>query len=1190
MPNRIRVAFTVAVVAILVGSLLAVVAGGATAVLPSPSRAGAAALLTTARTTSPSAPHAPAASTPSTSARASSALARGEAIINELRADGVPAQDIHLPNLLAEGPHPTKQVSMPLTGAPAPMGLSDIGLRNVSGNLVPYILNTTSAKGTISFTNAQSMYVPGDGADMFGVQMNSVLTNVTVFGNSSYQFWTQSYVSYTSSSGELIFGDEVWNWSDLSGYFPASTLYAHDPSGSILSSLVYQGYGPTFTVRYPFSVTFYLNSTTLFDRPAMFFNYTVASTTVHQSGSFDYLVFNSSVTAPTHPAPTPQFQVNGETWDPIGEINDIELVVCGNDDGDTTTFYQMNATVSIDYWNSTEAAYAPIPSAYDVGVETGETADGVEVYYNAPGGVVQPVAHLITGPSFVSGLWNVSSAAGVRLFQLTQDPPNAFLFVTPGTSFNQTTAQWVPTIPFGGTTSNFGIPNDGNPYYFSWLFSDYHPSGAVFDTAANSTDTFTKTLVRGGGLTTPLLAWGNGELASISRSGAGTAASPYMLESNQRGSLDPVFSQWNDWLWPVFPGLLLVNTTDWVNVTPPTFEINYPAGQTELAAEPPSNVPGLPNSNDLQIEFAYVSNVTLTDAPSISGWLSSTVSFQDAYPFGAVIFWNSSGNLVAGNTFYDQGFSLALFGGTNNTIWGNTFLSTAVATSDPSSIANQDPLNVTGIYESDSGDRIYNNYFDVAVPAFTPTFNPLLTQNRYEPASYTDSWNVSLEPASATATFLDATLSGSIIDTWYQGGNYWSNYGTQSNPFGILPYNDSGAITNGGDYVPLIPFSLYSVTFTETGLAPGTAWNVSALGVTTSSGSASLVLWSPNGTYNYTLPSPMGYQSSGSANFTVNGAAASVAVSFAPVEAVTFSETGLIAGVPWSVEVKASGSFPSTGGNSSGTTLVLDLVGGTPAVAYSGNASAFGYAPVDWTTHVGTSSATVSLSFTPAVALEFSATGLPSGVAWTVQLEQGTWTTTASSVTATLQFPESTTPAGRLGYTVSAVGYVAKPATGSVVGPSANVIAVAFTPINGTFAARVAPVTATLTVGGQTVLLAANGSASISLTPGLYAVEVTATGYLPYFDNVSVASAHTSSLAVSLTSIPAAPAPAVSSAAWAAIGLLAALVVVLLVIMLGYRSRARRPPPKAVPPASPPTASAPASGPEAVPPADWSEK
>ena len=1168
MSQFVRTAVTVVVVAMLVAVVPSVVSRGGATAHPSvpvlaPRSSGAPAVpATVSRGSSPRSP-----------------LSEVQWILTTLRDDGVPARDIHLPNLAAAGPHPNRQVGILYGSAPAPMGISDIGLENVSGNLVPYVIDTTSAAGTITVTNAQSMYVDGDGPDMYGVQLNSALTNVTLFGNSTYQFWAQNFLTYTSSSGELSFGDSLWNFSALP--ISPNVLYANGPNGSLVAPIFYYAVGPTFTVRYPFTVSFYLNSTTLEDRPALFFNYSLSSTTVNAAGSFDYVVFNSSATVPHARAPTAQFQVNGEAYNPIGLVNDIELVVVGNDAGDTTTFYQMNATLSIAYWNDSRARYDTVPSAFNSGTDTGETSNGVQVYYNASAGVGEPVAHMIVGPSFLNGLWNVSSTAGVRLFQVTQTPVNAFLFISPGTSFNETTAQWVPTIPFALATSNFGIPNDGNPYYFEWMLSDYHATGASFNTAPNSTDALTETLVRGMGvgLYTPLLAWGNSELPSISRSGAGTPASPYVIESNQRAPLDPVFSQWNDFQFPVFAGLLLVNTTAWVTVTPPTFQIVYPPGFVEQPAVT-AVAPGLPGSNDLQLEFDNVSNVTIKDGPSISGWFSWNL--PNVYPLGAVIFWNSSGNLIAGNTFYDQGSSIALYGGTNNTVWGNSFLNTSVAATNLSAVFQQQPLNVTAVYESESGDLIYNNYFDVATPAFTPTSDPLLCQIECEPSSYVDRWNVSLEPANATATFLRSSLTGSIIGTWYQGGNFWSNYGTQADPFGILPYNDSGLITNGGDYVPLVPNTLFPVTFRETGLGSGTPWSVTTLGVTTSSGGASLVLWAPNGTYNYSLPSPAGYEGPDNGSFTVNNASASVSVLFAPLEPVTFSETGLILGSTWSVRVPESNGSNLASGTATTSTLVLELAGGTSPVAYSGLATAFGYLLVTWSTEVGTSPVEVSIVFTPAMDLEFLEGGLTPGTPWTVTLQKGAWSTDVTSLNTTILFTTLNTPTGLLNYTVAAAGYVADPASGAIVTPASPAVGVEFTPINGTLLAHVSPAGATLAVGGQPVPVV-DGSASVSLTPGLYSVKVTESGYLPYFNNISVSSARTSELNVSLTSMPTAPAPGISTAAWALIGILAAVTVLLLLVLLVSRSRGRRPPATpiaavtapSVPPATPPSETGP---------------
>lgn len=1167
MGDWLRGALVIGIVVVMLAAL-----PGATSLLhPTPSGAlPASSPSSEARTApvgekAPTAPTAPSAPTPG----AASSSVRAQSILSTLHRDGVPSRFIHLPNLAAEG-NPGRQVGLTYPAAPAPMGVSDIGLRNVSGSLVPYELNTSSAEGKITFTDAQSLYVDGDGPDMFGVQLNSVATNVTLFGNSTYQFWTQNFVSYTSSSGELSFGDNVWNFSDSQGLISQNVFYETGPNGTLVAPVYYYAVGPTFTVHYPFTVQFFLNATVLDDRPAVFFNYSVTSATVNTAGSFDFVVFNSSLGAPSGPAPAPRFQIDGYQTDPIGLDNDIELVVVGNDDGDTTTFYQMQAALSIAYWNSTRGAYAAVPSAFDTGADTGETSNGVYVYYTAPGGVVSPVANMVIGPSFLVGLWNVSTSAGVRTFHETQSPANAFLWVTPGTAFNRSTAQWVPTIPIGAATSNFGIPNDGSPYFFEWMLSDYRAVGATYNPGANSTTALTRTLVHSNaaGVYTPLFAWGNGELAAISSAGAGTSASPYQLVNNQVQSIDSVFSQWNDFQFPVFPGILLVNTTAWVSAVPPSFAIDYPPGFSTI-----SYAPGLPDSNNLQLDFDRVSNVSLVNATAISGW--SSYEIPNVYPYGDVIFWNSSGNLIANNTFYDQGSALVLYGGTNNTVWGNSFLETPVASVDPSSLFQDG--NTSGVYESESGDLLYNNYFNVTTPAYSPTFDPLLCQIECEGASYVDAWNVSLQPANATATVLGENLTGSILGTWYQGGNYWSNYGVPPNPFGsfplVPPYNDSGWITNGGDSLPLVAFSVYNVTFTEVGLPAGTSWNLQVNGTSEASSSPNIVFWLPNGT-DYAVDSipPTGYADAmnGTITFSVTGGPNYIGVYFYPLLPVTFTERGLVPGWTWAVAAYSGLQPVDNYTTSSNATAVLELPGSTTSTTIAGYATALGYSTVAWSSEISLAPINVSIDFTALTALTFIERGLPSGAAWQVSLQQEGWETSKISTGPTLAFTTQEVAPGPLTFNVSATNYTASPSRGTYFVPGTGGVTIDFSPVNGSLSVRVVQKTATFSVDGTTIPLTATGLAVVNLPPGLHSVEASLSGYLPFFDNVSVASNQTTSLTITLVSIPSAPAPTISPVAWAAIGLLAAVAVILGLLALAYRSRGRRPPPKPIAPASAP--------------------
>ena len=229
------------------------------------------------------------------------------------------------------------------------------------------------------------------------------------------------------------------------------------------------------------------------------------------------------------------------------------------------------------------------------------------------------------------------------------------------------------------------------------------------------------------------------------------------------------------------------------------------------------------------------------------------------------------------------------------------------------------------------------------VPAVSKVFN-LSVDETGEDAEFlnfapvnTSSWSLSVNNSSLSQGILDYTpaqykqmfsVKGiSSGTTWYVNLSNGQNFSSASNslfvfePNGTYSYTiatmnktyspspSSGSFTvSGGTVSKAITFSMvnYTVKFTETGLPPGTTWNVNLTdgmksgAITAAAYSFSLT----NGTYSYTIstanktysPSP----SSGS--FTANGAPVSSEISFSKyLYTVTFSEKGLASGVSWYV-------------------------------------------------------------------------------------------------------------------------------------------------------------------------------------------------------------------------------------------------------------------------------------------------
>jgi thermopsin len=773
-----------------------------------------------------------------------------------LTAAGVPRTEQLLPTF---APSATVQNGMITPGsalAAVPVGIADYGISDRSGHNVAAVTYTPKVAGVLTLNSMQLLYADSYGPDEFTTQLNSVATGVTVQGDSNLQFWFQNVIYYYGSSHTMHLASAIVNFTGTSFNFPSNTLLSWG-NGSIDPGFGY--FNPDGGAIYapePFTLGLYMNLTVANGHPAVLFNYSVASPAGHEWGEFDRVVFNGSV------AQSPAFQIDGKGLGATGYIpNDVELILGGDGGGSTTSALNLGGTMNLYIQPNGTTTPREVPAAYDFGGETGETMEGVAEY--ASGGA-NPTVHFSAGPGVQRPLWGVVGAPAFGDAPITLDlaPANAFVFASIGPRFDANVADWAFVPPSG--TRTFNLP--AGSYSFEFLLSDYKPVTRNNVTAGTLTVALRADASEG--IYTPLWVYGNSEFAAIS-SGNGTTADPYELVNAPVEPLNPLFGQYNDYMFPIFPGIQIADTTVPALVgDEPSFEVPF-----TLASETFYNGV-LPLSNELGWFLYNASHVSLLDNLAVGGWVNYAV-----YGGASLILWNSSHDLIGANQLPVASVGIIEYGGSSNTIWGNVFTESLPAALDDGYILDYGHPSALYLYES--GDLVYNNYFGTPGTAFTPAYN--VYEFNYVPTLWTDRWNVPMQPASDGRVVNGFLLSGSILGLSYEGGNYWSNYGTQSDPFGVLPYNDGQGIDSGGDHVPLEAFALFEVSFSETGLHSGKKWSVTLNGITESSSSSTINFWDPNGTYAYTVATVTGAAPTPSPSLgavAVNGAAQSVGITF----------------------------------------------------------------------------------------------------------------------------------------------------------------------------------------------------------------------------------------------------------------------------------------------------------------------
>jgi thermopsin len=834
------------------------------------------------------------------------------ALAAHIQSAGVPLRYAFLPDLNGRSADAIRNghIEPTYTTSPAPMGLADLGLANESGAIVATSLATTRVAGTFAPTDFSGISPDSGAPDAYGIQVNAVLTNVTLFGNSTYQFWTQNVVEYSTFSHQLSFLDNVWNFSGSAGTLSSNAIYAHGTNGTQVGTTFYYALGPVITMGYPFTLSLFLNSGATAVGDVVYFNYTLSNATQTLAGSFDYVEFNSTGGAGGGGFPTPVYLADGANYNPLGIPDDFEIDLVGPGGGSNFDALNASAALNLYYWSSTDQNFVVIPAAFDAGAETGETSAGLASTWTTDGdfglrGVTGPAAHLGQGPSLLSGEWGISPGTqGLAVLHYALSPSNGFTFIGEGGDPALSSYGWAPPSP------SYDLPPDD---YSVWsLASEFTPASnslTLVPTGSSLAVALTPDL--SAGVYTPLWAFNTSGLANISSNCAGLGCTLYSNEAGPiglpgpdvgqsgPGTYFPWFGEFNDFFFPVFPGIFLWNLSGVFVASPPAFEVDTPYWLTNETARF-----GTPPSNDLGLFFYDDSYVFLTNGAAIGGWWFEPAYFGPDAPQYSVVFWNTSYSNVIGNTFTTGGGALYLYGGENNDVDNNTFVEYLPLAANAASISGA-VHGTIGVFDADFSDGnftgpacrwcdlIYNNEFGDYHTAISPTLDPYTGLAPRLP--FHELWNL---PVARPGPNI---LGGASVD-----GNYWWDYGSSNDPYWVLPYNASGSIAGGGDAGPLVPTPLYSVSFVVTGLPANVPWR---LGVYTSTGLAfqstngtTLVEPWPTGEYFFTASSLGGaYGIPSTGVFQVLGANLSVPLTFYPLFTLAFATTNFPNGAFWAI-------------------------------------------------------------------------------------------------------------------------------------------------------------------------------------------------------------------------------------------------------------------------------------------------
>lgn len=294
----------------------------------------------------------------------------------ELSPNGNPLHGTERTPPSADAPR-ASQTNLPhYTKEPAPVGIADYGVLNLTTDWDAYSYETSAVRGVVTLGDDPLVSNPslGPGRSVaFETQLNVMMT-FTQPGGRTYVYWVQDCLYYNTSSVQL-FGivDNIWNMSasgaqvyntSVSGSGTVQKtsgggFYLDIASGYPGDNGVSMGQGQSYTAEMDTGVTGGVPFV------KFIYNDSSAGPVVYDTVTFPWAVgVNSS-----------WFLIDGHTTNPVGIPYDLELVFCGEGGGAKQNDLRSDLTYQLYFFNG--ANFQAPRSAFNFGSETAEGMSNV---------------------------------------------------------------------------------------------------------------------------------------------------------------------------------------------------------------------------------------------------------------------------------------------------------------------------------------------------------------------------------------------------------------------------------------------------------------------------------------------------------------------------------------------------------------------------------------------------------------------------------------------------------------------------------------------------------------------------------------------------------------------------------------------------------------------------------------------